>query len=204
VLGGLWPSLKGATPIDILALVDRLEEVLDRGWRLPLGKKVVIDEDMFLNIMDQMRISIPQEIKQAQEIQQEKDKYIAQANDEARRIIAQAREDAAKQLDEHKLRQEAEIQAEAIIRRAQQEGAQLRAGADEYAEIKLREFGQHISKLQVVIQNALDALQSRRAQQLKEAPSASQGAPTGSPGVAQGSSTATPSPKRPNDPQPTR
>ena len=152
------------TPIDILHLIDRLEDLLEHGWRLPLGNKVAIDEDMFLNIIDQMRIVIPQEIKQAREVQQERDRYVAQAHEEARRIIAQAREDAAQQLDEHKLRKAAEAQAEAIIQRAQQEAARIRSGADEYAEAKLKELSENLSRLQSIIQNGINLLENRRAE----------------------------------------
>lgn len=155
---------KGVTPIDILHLIDRLEDLLEHGWRLPLGNKVAIDEDLFLNIIDQMRIVIPQEIKQAREVQQERDRYVAQAHEEARRIIAQAREDAAQQLDEHKLRKAAEAQAEAIIQRAQQEAARIHSGADEYAEAKLKELSENLSRLQSVIQNGINLLENRRTE----------------------------------------
>ncbi len=153
------------TNIEILQLVDRLEELLDRGWRLPGSRKVVVDEEVFLNIIDQMRISIPSEIKQAKEIQQEREKYVAQAREEARRIIAEAREDAVRQLDDHALRRAAESQAETLLKRAQDASAHIRAGADEYAEARLRELGDYIARLQVVIQNGLSTLESRRTQQ---------------------------------------
>jgi vacuolar-type H+-ATPase subunit H len=158
--------------MDILHLVDRLEELMDRGWRLPVGNRVVLDEDALLNILDQMRITIPQEIKQAREIQREREKVVTQAHEEARRILAQAREDAAQLLDEHKLRRQAEEQAVALFKRAQQEAAQIRAGADEYAEGRLRELGQTITQLQAVIQNGVEALANRRAQYLKESAAA--------------------------------
>jgi cell division septum initiation protein DivIVA len=151
--------------IDILQLIDRLEELVDRGWRLPFGGKVAIDRDMFLNIIDQMRITIPQEIKQAKDIQRERDKYVAQAQEEARRIIAQAREDAAKELDNHKLKRAAEAQAEAILKRAQLEAARIRAGADEYAEARLKDLSQQVAQLQIVIQNGIQTLEARRIQQ---------------------------------------
>ncbi|NLG50937.1 MAG: ATPase [Chloroflexi bacterium] len=165
-------------PIDILHLIDRLEDLLEHGWRLPLGNKVAIDQDMFLNIIDQMRIVIPQEIKQAREVQQERDRYVAQAHEEARRIIAQAREDAARQLDEHKLRKAADAQAEAIIQRAQQEASRIRSGADEYAEAKLKELAGNLSQLQRVIENGLDLLESRRAQYLEQAAAEASREPT--------------------------
>lgn len=152
----LFPK-KGGNPIDILNLVDRLEELLDRGMRLPFGK-VAIEEEACLNIIDQMRISIPQEIKRAKEIQDERDKYVAQANEEARRIIAQAREDAAKLLDEHKLREAAEAQAEAILKRAQEDAARVRQAANEYVAGKLEEFSQQLAKLQLQVQNGLEIL----------------------------------------------
>lgn len=156
-------------PIDILHLIDRLEDLLEHGWRLPLGNKVAIDQEMFLNIIDQMRIVIPQEIKQAREIQQERDRCVAQAHEEARRIIAQAREDAARQLDEHKLRKAADAQAEAIIQRAQQEANRIRLGADEYAEAKLKELAENLSQLQKIIENGIKLLESRRAQYQEKA-----------------------------------
>lgn len=149
--------------MDILQLIDRLEELLDQGTRLPLSNKVAIEEEAFLNIVDQMRIMIPQEIKLAREVQREKDKYIAQANEEARRIIAQAREDAAKALDEHELRLQAQQQAEQILQNAHEEAARIRLGADDWAETKLRELAKIVGQLEDTIRNGLRAIESDRA-----------------------------------------
>jgi vacuolar-type H+-ATPase subunit H len=136
-----------------------------------LSKRVAIDEEAFLNIIDQMRITVPQEIKQAREVALERDKYIAQAHEEARRIIAQAREDAAAQLDEHALRQQAEERASAVLKKAVEEATHIRAGADEYAEGKLRELGRQLDRLQAVVENGLLTIEGRRAQRAPAAPS---------------------------------
>jgi len=136
---------------------------VDHGWRVP-GKRVAIDETQFLDLIDQMRITIPAEIKQAREIQEERDRYVAQAHEEARQILAQAREDAARLLDEHKLRQVAEEHAETIKKRAEQEARRVREGADEYAETRLLEMRETLSELQRVVQNGLEELALRRAQ----------------------------------------
>ena len=148
--------------MDILQLVDRLEELVDNGTRVPLSAKVAIDEEAYLNIIDQMRIMIPQEIKLAREVQREKDKYIAQANEEARRIISQAREDAAKALDAHELRAEAEAQADEILGRAREEAARIRVGADNYAEEILRELAQTVSQIEDTLRNGLTAIEEDR------------------------------------------
>lgn len=164
--------------MDILQLIDRIEELLDSGWRVPMSKRVAIDEEAFLNIVDQMRITVPQEIKQAREVALERDKYIAQAHEEARRIIAQAREDAAAQLDEHVLRQQAEERASAVLKKAVEEATQIRAGADEYAEGKLRELGRQLERLQAVVVNGLSTIEERRVQRAPaKAPAGSADAP---------------------------
>lgn len=148
--------------IDILQLIDRLEETLAAGWRVPWSNQVAIDRGVFLNIVDQIRITIPKEIKKAREVEQERDKYIAQAHEEARRIIAQAREDAARLLDEHQLRREALTRAEALIQAAEREAQRIRAGADEYAEGQLRLLGQQVAQLDQVVRNGLTVLDARR------------------------------------------
>ena len=147
--------------MDILQLIDRLEELLDSGWRVPLGNKVAIDEEAFLNIIDQMRITIPPEIKRAREVQRERDKYIAQANDEARRIIGQAREDAALKLDDHQVRKAAQARSDEIVRQAQAEAARVRAGADTYAQSILHKLGTQVQALDREIANGLLALVNR-------------------------------------------
>jgi F0F1-type ATP synthase membrane subunit b/b' len=116
---------------------------------------------MFLNIIDQMRITVPQEIRLAKEMQAERDKYVAQAHDEASQIIAQAREDAARMLDEHQLRKEAAVQADLIIKRAREDAERIHAGADEYAESRLKELGQLLEQWQVSIQKGLSVLERR-------------------------------------------
>ena len=63
---------------------------------------------------------------------------------------------------------EAEAEAQKIVTRAQQEAVQIRAGADQYAEVKLRDLGEQVVKLQVVIENGLNALHSRRTQEKAE------------------------------------
>ncbi|HIC93608.1 MAG TPA: ATPase, partial [Anaerolineae bacterium] len=63
--------------IDILYLVDRLESLLNEGWRVPFTSNLIINEDKFLDIIDHMRTSIPEEVKRAQRIERERERIIA-------------------------------------------------------------------------------------------------------------------------------
>jgi hypothetical protein len=77
--------------MDILHLVDRLEELVNEGRRLPLSSKVMMDEQKIWDLIDQMRISVPEEVKKAKRTNQERDRIIAQAHEEAAAGGPQAR-----------------------------------------------------------------------------------------------------------------
>ncbi|HHX44161.1 MAG TPA: ATP synthase F0 subunit B [Chloroflexi bacterium] len=144
--------------------MDRLEDLVERGWRSPVGRKVLVDEEMLLNIIDQMRISIPKEIQEAAEVQAERDRVLARAQEEARRIILQARDEAERMLDEDAVRSWARAEAEAMLSAAYEQAAQVTVGADAYAEEQLRELERTVSELARVIQRGIETLAARRAE----------------------------------------
>ncbi|MEN4100574.1 MAG: hypothetical protein ROW52_11675, partial [Anaerolineaceae bacterium] len=78
--------------MDILHLVDRLEELFNESRSIPFTHSVIVDEDRMLDIIDQMRVSIPEEIKKAQQLLAQRDRMLAQAQEEANRTLALARE----------------------------------------------------------------------------------------------------------------
>jgi len=154
-----------------------LEDLLSQGARVPFSNKIIVDEEPLLNIIDQMRVSIPEEIKQAKRIQQEREKEIARGREEAAQIIAQAREEAARILDEHEIRQAAEAQADRILERARLEAQDISKGAADYAAQVLRELAEHLSKLQIVVNNGLKSLERQRFHETAVSSSPSQVTP---------------------------
>src|SRR3954465_13051418 len=78
--------------MDIQHLVDRLEDLIDEGRHLPMTKLTMVDEERALEIIDQMRISVPEEIDKASRIINQRDRVLAQANEEAARVVDLARE----------------------------------------------------------------------------------------------------------------
>ena len=80
--------------MDILQLIDRLEELFNEARAVPFTHNVVVDEDRMLEVIDQMRIVIPDEVKKAQQVLSQRDRFLAQAQEEADRTIALARDKA--------------------------------------------------------------------------------------------------------------
>lgn len=156
--------------IDILHLVDRLETLIEHGRRLPLTSAVIVDEGTFLDVIDQMRISIPEEIKQAKRIGQEHEQIIAQAHAEAARIISQGREDAARLATDHELHRRAQEQAERMLEEARRQAQAVCQGADDYAAEVLAKLSDEVANLQRVITNGLVTLGQRRQSAAEDEP----------------------------------
>ena len=80
--------------MDIMHLVDRLEELFNESRLIPLTHNVIVDEDRMLEIIDQMRISIPEEVKKAQQVLAQRDRVLAQSQEEGNRTIALSKKKA--------------------------------------------------------------------------------------------------------------
>ena len=145
--------------MDILHLVDRLEEVVKGSTRLPFSGMRLVDERRIWPLLDQMRISIPEEVRRAERTLREKDRTMAQAQEETERIIALARSEAAQITAEHAIAQAAEESAAAIREQAELEAEDVRVGADEYAFSTLCKLEQELKRALTVIENGIRTIQ---------------------------------------------
>jgi len=156
--------------MDIQHLVDRLEELIDEGRHVWLTKMTMIDEERALEIIDQMRISIPEEIEKANRVLNQRDRILAQANEEAARIIDLAREKAETLIQRDAITQAAQNRAANIIEQARQEAEQMRADADNYVLEVLREFETHLVKTLSIVRNGINKIvQDREAARARAA-----------------------------------
>ncbi len=161
--------------MDILHLIDQLEALLNEGSHPPLmGKRVLLDEQRAWEIIDQMRVSIPDEVKKAKRINQERDRIIAQANEEATRIVELGRDEAQQLASETEIARQAQARANTIVERAQREADALKADADDYTIQVLSKLEEDLAKALSIVRNGLLKLNSERAytDQSGESPSA--------------------------------
>ena len=147
--------------MDILHLVDRLEELFNKSRPIPLTHNVIVDEDKFLDIIDQMRISIPEEVKKAQEVFTKKDRVMAQAQEEANRTLQLARDKATDLIEKESLVSDAKHRADQIIQQARIESDNIRAGADQYAKESLSNLEHAMEQLLTQVRNGVMLLEQR-------------------------------------------
>jgi cell division septum initiation protein DivIVA len=148
--------------MDILHLVDRLEELFNESKPIWFTHSVVVDEDRMLDLIDQMRVTIPDEIKKSQQLLAQRDRILAQAQEEASRTIALAREKAEKIVEEDLITEAAQVRAEQIIAQAQLESERTKKEADEYVLQSLAAMDEELAKITNQVKNGIMALQSQK------------------------------------------
>lgn len=146
--------------MDILHLVDRLEELFNESRSIPFTHSVIVDEDRMLDIIDQMRVSIPDEIKKAQQIIAQKDRLMAQANEESKRTLDLAREKGEQIVERDNIVQAAQTRAEQILAQVREEANQTRREADEYVVDTLHDFEVQLERILNQVRNGIKTLQS--------------------------------------------
>ncbi len=131
------------------------------GKKLPLTNNVVLDQATVLELVDQLRVSVPDEVRQARRITEDAGRITERARDEGDAIIARAQEKAAQMLDERELVRAAQERAGELLAQAQAEAAEVRRGADEYAAgVLIRLEGECIKAL-TSIKRGIDMLDDR-------------------------------------------
>lgn len=137
--------------MDILYLVDRLENLIATSRRMPLVNQIIVKESDILNIVDQLRTTIPDEIKQARRIIQDKERILAQAQADANALLARAREESEQAVNREGLLKAAEARSQELVRRAEEEAEQLKNEADGYVVETLRALRDHLGNIEMDI-----------------------------------------------------
>lgn len=155
--------------MDILQMIDRLEELLNESRPLPFTHNVIVDEDRMLDLIDQMRVSIPEEVKKAQQLLAQRDRLIAQAQEEANRTVNLARDRSTELVERDQVVQAAYTQAEQIKAQATADGDSIRREADEYVLETLRNLEMEMERTLNQVRNGIRTLQEQesRPEELK-------------------------------------
>lgn len=128
-------------------MIDELEDKLAEGRRVPFSGRLMVDEERILDVIDRMRVAVPEELKQARRIIQEQDRLLAEAQARVQQV-----------LEERGLLAAIEEERQRLLQQVEEEAAQVRAGADEYARQVLEELQERLEKLLTSVRNGLSAL----------------------------------------------
>jgi cell division septum initiation protein DivIVA len=149
--------------MDILQLIDRLEELFNESKNIPLTRNVMVDEDRMLDIIDQMRIAIPDEVKKAQQLLGQRDRVLAQAQEEANRTLEIARQKADQLVAKDMIMQEASRRADQVLAQARAEADNMRGDADDYVINSLRQLQTELERITNQVNNGIRTVEEEQA-----------------------------------------
>lgn len=154
--------------MDVLVLIDKLDDQVHNAKPVPLTDQVRVDKEEIYDILDQMRATIPEEIKQARWIVKERQEMLAEAKREAERIIKEGRDKQEQLIAQEEVTRQAEREAEDILEDARAREREIRLGAEDYADEILGTLEVNLSKFIGAVQRGRDRLAGRDDDNVEE------------------------------------
>ena len=145
--------------MEIQHLVDQLEKALNESKRVPMSAYLLVNEDSVYNLIDQLRVAIPEEIKRAGRVEAERDRILAQAKEEGDRIRELARQEAGDLVERDRVVISAQDRADNILEHARQDSAVLVQDADAYVVGVLSKLEDDLLNSLAVVRNGLNKVQ---------------------------------------------
>lgn len=142
--------------MELLDLLEQLEDVVESATGIPLsGGKCILDREVVLDLIQEIRLKLPDDIKTANRISEEKNRILAEAQQEAEHIVGNAESRIASLVDENEITKKAYEQAEVIISNTKKNAREIRLGTREYADSVL-------NKVEEILEETIDIIKENR------------------------------------------
>ena len=141
--------------MEVFTLLENLEEILDSGSKVPFSTKVMVDAGELRDIIEEIRLKLPDELKQAKWVKEERQRILVEAQKEADGIVKEAENRIISMIDEHEITKQALAQKEEIIENANKVSKEISYGTREYADNILE-------KVENVLRETMDIVHNNR------------------------------------------
>ncbi|MCT4594885.1 MAG: ATPase [Anaeromicrobium sp.] len=148
--------------MNVLKLLDELEDIIDSSSSIPFAGKTFVDKDEILEIIKEIRLQLPDEVKQAVWIKEERQKILIEAQHEADNIIDDAKDHIEQMVEKDEVTKEAQKRAEEIIAQAQESAKEMRIGARQYTDELLHNMESQLESMLGVIKENRNELKGMR------------------------------------------
>jgi vacuolar-type H+-ATPase subunit H len=145
----------GGINMEMLSILETLEDLVERSVSVPFSGKCMVDKEEILEIIKEIRLKLPDDLKQAKWVKEERQRILLEAQREANNIIKDAENKIASLIDEHEITKKAYEQSNEIISNAQKNAREIRLGTKEYADSVL-------SKVEQILEETLEVIRANR------------------------------------------
>ncbi len=155
--------------MEIFTLLETLEDLLEKSKQVPFSEKTIIDKNEFLDIIKEIRLKLPDELKEAKWIKEEREKIIAEAQKDADDIVKEAKNRIIGMIDEHEITRKAYEKKTEIIANANERYREITQGTNTYVdeilaniELNMAELAKTLNGVENSVQDALTTIQNNR------------------------------------------
>ena len=141
--------------MEIFTLLETLEDMLEKSRNVPFSGKCVVDKEEILDIIKEIRLKLPEELKQAKWVKEERQRILVEAQNEADEIIKEAENRIISMIDEHEITRKAYEKKVENIETANEMSREISKGTKEYADSVL-------AGIEVALQDAMKVIQNNR------------------------------------------
>lgn len=145
--------------MEILSILETLEDLVEKSVNVPFSGKCLVDKEEILEIVKEVRLKLPDDIKQAKWVKEERQRILMEAQKEANNMLKDVESKIASLVDEHEITQKAYEQANEIVASAQKNAREIRLGTKDYADSVL-------NKVEEILNDTLEVIKLDR-QELK-------------------------------------
>jgi len=134
--------------VDLTARLQQLEDLVREAKSMPLSSSALVNRDEVLELIQEMKETLPEEIKQARWVVKDREELLGKARAEGERIVADARDEQLRMARQEEIVARASEEAERIVAEAHEEGRRIRLESEDYVDAKLAAFEIALRKIQ--------------------------------------------------------
>ncbi len=144
--------------MDIIELIAELEETINKSYEFPFIKKAFVNKEELLNIIGDISLQLPDELRMAKSVAEDRSRILADAQKQADLIIKNAEQKIISMIDEHEITKRATEQANEIVMKAQKNARDIRLGTLEYADNVLQRVDSTLKTMSETLQKSRSEL----------------------------------------------
>ncbi len=141
--------------METFTILENIEDILEKSKGVPFSSKVLVDKEEILEQISDLRLKLPEELKQAKWVKEERQRILVEAQKEADDIVKEAENRIISMIDEHEITKKAYEKKAEIIETANEMSREISKGTKDYADNVL-------NGIEVALQEALKIIQNNR------------------------------------------
>jgi cell division septum initiation protein DivIVA len=146
--------------MDILNLLERIEDIIEEASKFPLSNKVMIDKDEILEVINEVRLKLPDEINRASWVAKERQRILNEAQSEADELIEKVKEQQKYLVEDNEITRQAQKFADQIIQEAERKASDMKMGAYSYSDEILSKLQEKIREINNIIEQNREVLKN--------------------------------------------